>query len=131
MYENGWPILTHTNGDAATDMLITAVREAERAFPGEDRRTTIIHTQTIREDQLDAAKELGMIPSFFVNHSRLASSSSISPASAAGLLKRITDQNLYPIVELRPKSFFPASVAGWLSKLFQKLKPQVKSLKIL
>lgn len=67
-YEKGWPVQCHTNGDGATDMLITAVRAAEQAYPGEDRRVVIIHAQTMRDEQLDAAAELGMTPSFFPSH---------------------------------------------------------------
>jgi predicted amidohydrolase YtcJ len=67
-YEKGWPVQCHTNGDAATDMLIAAVREAEAAYPGEDRRVVIVHAQTMRDEQLDAAAELGMSPTFFPGH---------------------------------------------------------------
>lgn len=67
-HEKNWPLLAHTNGDAATDMLVQSVRAAQRAFPRADIRPTIIHAQTIREDQLDAARALRMIPSFFVDH---------------------------------------------------------------
>jgi len=67
-YKNNWPLLCHTNGDAATDMLLTAVKKAEDAYPGKDRRSVIIHAQTMREDQLDLAHTLGMIPSFFPAH---------------------------------------------------------------
>jgi predicted amidohydrolase YtcJ len=67
-YEKGWPVQCHTNGDAATDMLVAAVREAEAAHPGQDRRVVIVHAQTMREDQLDAAAELGMSPTFFPGH---------------------------------------------------------------
>jgi predicted amidohydrolase YtcJ len=67
-YERGWPVQCHTNGDAATDMLIAAVREAEAAYPGKDRRVVIVHAQTMREDQLEAAAELGLSPSFFPGH---------------------------------------------------------------
>jgi len=49
-------------------MVIEAARAAERSHPGGDRRTTIIHAQTIREDQLDAVKELGLYLSFFPGH---------------------------------------------------------------
>jgi len=66
--KNGWHILAHTNGDAATDMLIESMRKGLAKYPVEDHRTTIIHAQMIREDQLDAAKELGLIPSFFPGH---------------------------------------------------------------
>jgi hypothetical protein len=67
-YEKGWPAQVHTNGDGATDMLIEAVRQAEAAYPGQDRRVVIVHAQTMREDQLDAAAELGMSPTFFPGH---------------------------------------------------------------
>jgi predicted amidohydrolase YtcJ len=67
-YRNNWPLLCHTNGDAATDMLLSAVQKAENAYPGKDRRTVIIHAQTMREDQLGLAAKLGMIPSFFPAH---------------------------------------------------------------
>ena len=67
-YAKGWSVQCHTNGDAATDMLIAAVREAEVAYPGQDRRVVIVHAQTMREDQLDAAAELGMSPTFFPGH---------------------------------------------------------------
>jgi len=67
-YEKGWPAQVHTNGDGATDMLIEAVRQAEAAYPGQDRRVVIVHAQTMREDQLDAAAELGMSPTFFPSH---------------------------------------------------------------
>jgi len=67
-YENGWPLLVHTNGDAATDMYIQAVRLAEQNYPDTEIRPVIIHAQTMRDDQLDAAHDLGMIPSFFADH---------------------------------------------------------------
>ncbi|MFM1871373.1 MAG: hypothetical protein RL398_795 [Planctomycetota bacterium] len=62
------PILAHTNGDAATDLLLDAVRavRGERLRP--DLRSVIIHAQTMREDQLDAAAALGLVPSFFPIH---------------------------------------------------------------
>lgn len=67
-YANGWQVLAHANGDAAIGMVIEAARSAEAAYPGADRRTTIIHAQTVREDQLDAVKVLGLYLSFFPGH---------------------------------------------------------------
>jgi predicted amidohydrolase YtcJ len=67
-FANGWQILVHTNGDAAADQLIMAVRAATEKYGEADRRTVMIHAQTVREDQLDAMKELGIIPSFFGMH---------------------------------------------------------------
>ena len=66
--KNGWHILAHTNGDAATDMLIESMRKGLAKYPVNDHRTTIIHAQMMREDQLDAANELGLVPSFFPSH---------------------------------------------------------------
>ncbi|MBT6894991.1 MAG: amidohydrolase family protein, partial [Rhodobacterales bacterium] len=59
------PIIAHANGDAAADMLITAVRNADLKT---DHRTIMIHAQTVREDQLDQMKELKIIPSYFSTH---------------------------------------------------------------
>ena len=58
----------HTNGDAATDMLIEAVKKVRGDNPRPDLRTTIIHAQTMREDQLEFAAKHGLTPSFFPIH---------------------------------------------------------------
>jgi hypothetical protein len=67
-YARGWQVINHANGDAAIDQLIRAARAATKTHGPGDRRTVGIHSQTIREDQLDAYKELGIIPSFFGMH---------------------------------------------------------------
>jgi len=67
-FEQGWQVLNHANGDAALDQLIRAVRAATETHGEADRRTVGIHSQTIREDQLDAFAELGIMPSFFGMH---------------------------------------------------------------
>jgi predicted amidohydrolase YtcJ len=64
----GYQIAIHANGDAAIDDVIFAYREALKDFPRTDTRLRIEHAQAAREDQLDAMKELGMSPSFFVSH---------------------------------------------------------------
>ncbi|MCP4628954.1 MAG: amidohydrolase [bacterium] len=66
--KNGWHIQAHTNGDAATDMFIQSMRKGLAKNPVKDHRATIIHAQMMREDQLDAARELGLAPSFFPAH---------------------------------------------------------------
>ena len=68
LYRERIPFAAHTNGDAAIDLLIAAVRKAQALHPQPDLRPTVIHAQTMREDQLDAATELGLVPSFFVDH---------------------------------------------------------------
>lgn len=67
-FGNGWQILAHCNGDAAMDQFIMAIRAATEKYGKADRRPVMIHAQTVREDQLDAMKELGIIPSFFGMH---------------------------------------------------------------
>lgn len=64
----GIPLIAHANGDAAADQLIHALKAAgsERALG--DHRTVMIHSQIVREGQLDDLAALGIIPSFFVAH---------------------------------------------------------------
>ena len=64
----GVQFIAHTNGDAATDLLLTAVRRVRGDKPRPDLRSVIIHAQTMREDQLDAARDMGLVPSFFPIH---------------------------------------------------------------
>jgi predicted amidohydrolase YtcJ len=67
-FKNNWQIITHCNGDAAMDMYIRAVRLAANRYGNNNRRSVMIHAQTVREDQLDSMKVLGIIPSFFGMH---------------------------------------------------------------
>ncbi len=67
-YQNHWQILAHANGDAAIDQYIQTIKSANTQYGKQDRRNVIIHAQTMREDQLDRAKDLGLIPSFFSLH---------------------------------------------------------------
>ncbi len=67
-FEENVPLLVHTNGDAATDVYLTAVEKARAAYPKNEIRPVIIHAQTMREDQIDKAQKMDMIASFFVDH---------------------------------------------------------------
>ncbi|MFJ5445597.1 amidohydrolase [Methylobacillus methanolivorans] len=67
-FEHHWQALTHVNGDAAADALITAVANAEAKYGKADRRPVMIHAQVVREDQIDKMKALGIVPSFFSMH---------------------------------------------------------------
>jgi predicted amidohydrolase YtcJ len=62
----GVPILAHANGDAAAGQLIDSVAASGAADT--DHRTVMIHAQTVRDDQLDRMKTLGLVPSFFSTH---------------------------------------------------------------
>lgn len=62
------PVQVHCNGDAAADMLLTAVGKSRGDAHRPDLRTTIIHGQTLREDQLDKMARYGLSPSYFPIH---------------------------------------------------------------
>ena len=67
-FKTRWQILAHCGGDAAADQFINAVHAATAKYGKADRRRVMILAHTVREDQLDAMKELGIIPSFFSMH---------------------------------------------------------------
>lgn len=67
-FKNDWQVLTHANGDAAMDQMIRTLKPVTKKFEVKDRRHVIIHGQYIREDQLDAFKELDVIASLFPLH---------------------------------------------------------------
>jgi predicted amidohydrolase YtcJ len=67
-FERNWQILMHANGDAAIDLMIAAVREATHRHGLGDRRPVMIHGQTLRADQVDALRELGIFPALFPMH---------------------------------------------------------------
>lgn len=67
-YENGLQILTHSNGEGASDMLIAAISAAREKYGDPDNRPVLVHGQFLREDQVDAFKRLGVFPSLFPMH---------------------------------------------------------------
>ena len=67
-YANDWQVLVHANGDAAIDQMLHAVGQASATHGAGDRRTTLIHGQYIRQDQLDSMSKLEMTASLFPMH---------------------------------------------------------------
>lgn len=67
-YANNWQLLIHCNADASADQLFRAVNKAVKKYGNDDRRTTLIHGQLIRMDQLDSLKKYNMVGSFFPMH---------------------------------------------------------------
>jgi len=61
-------ILSHCNGDAASDQYIAALKQAGEPDQLKSIRPVMIHAQTVREDQLDKMAQMGIIPSFFSMH---------------------------------------------------------------
>ena len=64
----GVPILVHCNGDKAIDTMLDSVEEAFAGKEIPDHRSVIIHAQLMRPDQIDRAKKLKVIPSFYSAH---------------------------------------------------------------
>ncbi|SDI26565.1 amidohydrolase [Aliiruegeria lutimaris] len=67
-FGKGIQILTHSNGEAASDLLLAAIETAEKKYGMEDRRPVLIHGQFLREDQVDGLKRLDVFPSLFPMH---------------------------------------------------------------
>ena len=67
-FANNIQILTHANGEAATDLLLAAIKAAGLKYGAADRRPVLIHGQFLREDQVDSLKALHIFPSVFPMH---------------------------------------------------------------
>lgn len=67
-----WPIMCHANGDAALDMVLAAFRAAA-GQPGWDpaKRHRIEHCSLLHDEHIATMSELGVTPSFLMNHLRL------------------------------------------------------------
>ncbi|MBD7915395.1 amidohydrolase [Clostridium sp. Sa3CUN1] len=69
LIENNIQVNVHCNGDAASDQFIRCYKKAlEMTNNNMDLRPVMVHAQTVREDQLDEMKEIGIIPTFFLDH---------------------------------------------------------------
>jgi len=67
VYGGGMRAFVHANADAAVDVLLNSHKK-HATLAGDDPRTVIIHSQFIRQDQLEDYAKYGMVPSFFSNH---------------------------------------------------------------
>jgi predicted amidohydrolase YtcJ len=74
---NGWfkrvydlevPLDIHANGDAAIDVALAAHEFAAAEDPTRDRRTVMVHSQFVRQDQLQRYVDYRIIPSLFTAH---------------------------------------------------------------
>ena len=62
---------THVNGDEACEQFLRCYEKAvEITGHGTELRPVMVHCQAMRADQLDRAKELGVVPTFFNDHVR-------------------------------------------------------------
>lgn len=67
-FENDIQILVHSNGEAASDLLLASIDAATTKYGPADRRPVLIHGQFLREDQVDEVKRLDVFPSIFPMH---------------------------------------------------------------
>jgi predicted amidohydrolase YtcJ len=67
VYDNKLQLIIHCNGDAAIDLFLEA-HEKVATDRFADLRSTIIHSQFVRPDQLQKYVDYHIIPSFFTEH---------------------------------------------------------------
>jgi hypothetical protein len=67
-FANNVQVLTHANGEAASDLLIEAMKAAAGKHGLGERRNVLIHGQFLREDHIDSYKQLAVLPSLFPMH---------------------------------------------------------------
>ena len=68
VYDGGATLFVHCNGDAAIDALLEAHRFAAGDDPAKPRGTVGVHSQFIRQDQLEKYRAWNITPSFFTIH---------------------------------------------------------------
>ncbi|OXG07148.1 metal-dependent hydrolase [Flavobacterium araucananum] len=115
IYDAGLQSMFHANGDAAIDMCIKAHEYASGGDFSKDRRTTVIHAQFARKDQLKKFLYEKLIPSFYTEHTYffadthiklrgMKQASAISPMKSAIALglrpTNHTDFNVVPIDQM-------------------------------
>lgn len=67
-YANDIQIITHANGEGASDMLIAGIKAAQSKHGTSALPPVLVHGQFEREDQVDSFKALGVFPSLFPMH---------------------------------------------------------------
>ncbi len=67
VYDQKLQLFIHCNGDAAIDMFLNSHELAAKDRTA-DLRTTVIHSQFVRQDQLEKYSHYKIFPSFFTEH---------------------------------------------------------------
>ena len=66
--DDGWQVLIHTNGDAAVEFALEALEEILPAYGDQDLRHRLEHCSFTMDDQLTRMAQLGVSPTFLMNH---------------------------------------------------------------
>jgi predicted amidohydrolase YtcJ len=61
MWDAGWQVATHSNGDREIDMVLTAIEHCEAEHPRPDARWRIEHASVMNQSLLDRAKKDGVV----------------------------------------------------------------------
>ena len=67
-HTKGWQIAIHTQGDIANRKVLEAFKKASKNVDISSRRHRIEHCVLLSETSLNTIKELGITPSFHINH---------------------------------------------------------------
>jgi predicted amidohydrolase YtcJ len=67
-HDRGWQLMVHANGDAALDLTVGAYEKALAGAPARDLRHRIEHCSIADDEHFRAMAELGVSPSFLMNH---------------------------------------------------------------
>lgn len=68
LFKDNVQVNLHCNGDACIDMVLQSLTKAQQKYPKKNLRPVMIHSQTVRTDQLEKMKHLKIFPSFFPAH---------------------------------------------------------------
>ncbi len=67
-HKQGWQISAHVQGERAAKQFLDAVEAAQKNFPRTDHRHRMEHNALITRAQLERAFDLGVTPSFYIDH---------------------------------------------------------------
>lgn len=67
-FSNNIQVITHSNGEAASDLFLAAIKTAKEKYPTKALRPVLIHGQFLRKDQIATIDELDIFPSLFPMH---------------------------------------------------------------
>ncbi len=116
-------IIAHCNGDKAIDQYLRCI---ERNLEITKYRPVIIHAQLMRKDQIQKAKELGVIPSFFLAHIYYYGDIHIKNlgerANLISPLKTAIDEGLFPTIHQDTPVIMPKMIESFLIALKRETK---------
>lgn len=67
-HKQGWQISAHVQGERAVKQFLDAIEAAQKNFPRKNHRHRIEHNALITRTQLERAFDLGVTPSFYIDH---------------------------------------------------------------